>query len=217
MTVNPVRGANNTRLSLVRTENTGRHLREGYITVVKSGDTSGLVKDTCGLIQQNSRGLYLELQNRVITASIDDADNQGNIVLDVKGTTNANSFPNNFISFDSVVGATIVFEQLSVLGYTYTSLPVTLADDAGYEEAYNFTAKIRVTLASGATEASGNIVVRVGADAKTTSDSSSFRIQPTGQEYLRIPDDVDIITLSVLGETKNIPVSSNVSWEIEEL
>ena len=215
LSVTPVTDYGNGRLTIARTENTGRDARKATITVSKVGDSS--VYDTCGPIRQNGRGLYLEIRNKKIVKSIDDADANSTIVMDIRGITNANAFPTNFITFESLVGSTAVLEQLTILGTAYTALPVTLADEVGATEWYNFITRIRVTLASGATQASGSMVIRVGAESQVVSDTATYQIQPTSQEYLEIPDNTDVITLSVLGETKSIPVSSNVSWEIEEL
>lgn len=217
LTVTPASSANNGRLTIARTENTGRGSRTASVIVSKIGDTTGTVRDTCGPLSQNGKGLFVELLDRVITKSVDALDGNNSIVLEIRGITNANTFPSNFLTFESVVGATAVLEQLSVLGRTYTTLPVALSEDAGYSEAYNFVARVRVTLAAGATEATGNMYVRVSAEARTVSDSGSFAIQPTGQEYLKIYDNDTEVSISVLGETKNVPVSSNVDWEIEWL
>lgn len=215
LSVTPVTDYGNGRLTIARTENTGRDARKATITVSKVGDSS--VYDTCGSIRQNGRGLYLEIRDKKIVKSIDDADANSTVVMDIRGITNANAFPTNFITFESLVGSTAVLEQLTMLGTAYTALPVTLADEVGATEWYNFITRIRVTLASGATQASGSMVIRVGAESQVVSDTATYQIQPTSQEYLEIPDNMDVITLSVLGETKSIPVSSNVSWEIEEL
>lgn len=216
MSLNPESSSDNKIVDVQIAKNTGRLSRSGDIQAFKNGDAQ--VYSSKQTVSQESAGLDITISG-IAKASVDDVDSSDSVLLKYTGKCNGNKFTN--ISF-TPVGATAEFYSLTVFGTTYTandvnfpSEPIMLMEDDGAEEAYDYELVVKVTLASGATSASGRILFQCGYLNSTDTAETTFELTESGVEYLDV--DTEEIVLESSGAAKTVGVTTNVDWEIEAI
>lgn len=214
ISVSPESDSDNKTVSVTVERNTGRASRSGEIQAFKRGDSQ--VYSSKQTVSQEGAGLDITISPSA-KASVDDVDVNDSVLLRYTGKCNGNKFTN--ISF-SPVGATAEFYSLTVLGTTYSagevdfpSEPIALLEDDGADEAYDYELVIKVTLESGATSASGALLLQCGYMNSTDTAEATFSIAESGAEYLDVTEEE--IVLESSGAAKNVNITTNVDWEIE--
>ena len=208
----PQNGTAGADIDLIVPENTGRMERTARIVAEEAVETGENLRSEYSITQQGAE-LFATLSS-IAEGSIDNVDENDSIILEYVGRTNCHRF--NSLSFTNLVGGTAEFYSLTTPLDSFDAtetFPIVLDESNGVGDAFDFKLCIKVTMSSGATNASGDLALGIGVSASNSvRPTAQFGVIATGEESLRISENTVILESD--GAAKSIDVISTVDWEI---